>query len=238
MKISCMIIDDEPLAQKGLAEYVRETDFLELVAVCDSAVKAYSILHREAIELILLDIDMPKLSGIEFLKSLKRPPAAVFITAYSQYALESYELDIIDYLVKPVSFQRFCKAVGKARDFLTKKEPERLLVEEVNDFFLKVNSKFEKIAYDDILYVEALQNYVSVYLYNKKLISYLTLSGIEKQLPAGRFMRVHKSYIVALNKINSLEGNLITIGQQQIPVSRNVKEMLMRRVIDSKLVKR
>lgn len=238
MKISCLIIDDEPLAQKGIAEYVRETDFLELVAVCDSAMKAYSVLHKEAVQLILLDIDMPKLSGIEFLRSLQHPPAAIFITAYTQYALESYELDIIDYLVKPVSFQRFCKAVGKARDFLTKKEPEQHPGEEGNDLFLKVNSKFEKIAYDDILYVEALQNYVSVYLPHKKLISYLTLSGVEKQLPAGRFMRVHKSYIVALNKIDTVEGNLITIGQQQIPVSRNVKELLMRRVVDSKLVKR
>lgn len=237
MKIPCMIIDDEPLAQKGIAEYIRETDFLELVAVCDSAVKAYSVLHKEAVQLILLDIDMPKLSGIEFLKSLQHPPAAIFITAYSQYALESYELNIIDYLVKPVSFQRFCKAVGKAREFLTK-EPAQYPVEEENDFFLKVNSKFEKIAYDDILYVEALQNYVSVYLPHKKLVSYLTLSSLEKQLPAGRFMRVHKSYIVALNKIDTVDGNLITIGQQQIPVSRNVKEVLMRRVVDSKLLKR
>ncbi|MBE7171759.1 MAG: response regulator transcription factor [Williamsia sp.] len=238
MKIPCLIIDDEPFAQKGMEEYVRETDFLELVATCDSAVKAYSILHKEAVQLILLDIDMPKLSGIEFLRSLKNPPAAIFITAYSQYALESYELDIIDYLVKPVSFQRFCKAVGKARDFLSKKEGDPWVVKEENYFFLKVNSKFEKIAYEEVLFVEALQNYVSVHLRHKKLISYLTLSSLEKQLPPEHFMRVHKSYLVALNKIDTLEGNVIAIGGQQIPVSRSTKEQLMHRVVASKLVKR
>ena len=238
MKISCMIIDDEPLAQKGMEEYVRETDFLQLVAICDSAVKAYSVLHKEAVQLILLDIDMPKLSGIEFLRSLKHPPAAIFTTAYSQYALESYELDIIDYLVKPVSFQRFCKAVSKAKDFLSKKEPAQRPVAEEEYFFLKVNSKFEKIAYDEVLFAEALQNYVSVYLQHKKLISYLTLSSLEKQFPQERFMRVHKSYLVALNKIDTLEGNQIAIGKQLIPVSRSIKEQLMHRVIESKLVKR
>ena len=237
MKIKCMIIDDEPLAQKGMEEYVRETDFLELVAVCDSAVKAYTILHQETVQLLLLDINMPKISGIEFLRSLKHPPAAIFTTAYSQYALESYELDIIDYLVKPVSFQRFCKAVGKARDFLDKKPPEQQVAEEAF-FFLKVNSKFEKIAYEDVLFVEALQNYVSVYLQQRKVVSYLTLSSLEKQFPPERFMRVHKSYLVALNKIDTVEGNVIRIGQQLIPVSRSIKDLMMRKVVDSKLVKR
>ena len=235
--IPCMIIDDEPLAQQGMEEYVREINFLELVAVCSSALKAYTVLHQERVQLILLDIDMPKISGIEFLKSLKHPPAAIFTTAYSQYALESYELDIIDYLVKPVSFQRFCKAVGKARDFLDKKLPGQRPAEE-EAFFLKVNSKFEKILYEEVLFVEALQNYVSVHLRNKKLVSYLTLSSLEKQLPAGRFMRVHKSYLVALNKIDAVNGNVVAIGQQLIPVSRNVKDLLMRKVVDSKLVKR
>ena len=237
MKITCMIIDDEPLAQKGMEEYVRETEFLELVAVCNSAMKAYTVLHKETVQLLLLDIDMPKITGIDFLKSLKHPPAAIFTTAYPQYALESYELDIIDYLVKPVSFQRFCKAVGKARDFLDKKPPGQQLPEEAF-FFLKVNSRFEKIAYEEVLFIEALQNYVAVYLHQKKLVSYLTLSSLEKQLPPGRFMRVHKSYLVALNKIDSVEGNVITIGRQLIPVSRSIKELLMCKVVDSKLVKR
>lgn len=238
MSIRCMIIDDEPIACKGMEEYIIEVEFLSLVNVCDNAVKAYGFLNSEKVDLIFLDIEMPKLTGIEFLQSLKNAPAVIFTTAYPDYALQGYELDVIDYLVKPVSFPRFLKAANKAKDFLTGRNTGRENVVDKDHFFLKVNSKFEKIFYDEVLYVEALQNYVAVHVPGKKMISYITISHVEIQLPEHLFMRVHKSYLVSLPKIQCIEGNTVIINQQQIPVSRNLKEKLMAKVVDKKLFKR
>jgi DNA-binding LytR/AlgR family response regulator len=233
-----MIIDDEPIACKGMEEYIDEVDFLALVNICDNAIKAYGFLSSEKVDLIFLDIEMPKLSGIEFLQSLKNAPAVVFTTAYPDYALQGYELDVIDYLVKPVSFPRFLKAANKAKDFLTGRNVGQENVVDKDHFFLKVNNRFEKIFYEEVLYVEALQNYVAVHLPDKKMVSYITISHVEKQLPEQLFMRVHKSYIVSLPKIQSIEGNTVTINQKQIPVSRNIKDTLMAKVVDKKLFKR
>jgi DNA-binding LytR/AlgR family response regulator len=233
-----MIIDDEPIACKGMEEYIDEVDFLALVNICDNAIKAYGFLSSEKVDLIFLDIEMPKLSGIEFLQSLKNAPAVVFTTAYPDYALQGYELDVIDYLVKPVSFPRFLKAANKAKDFLTGRNVGQENVVDKDHFFLKVNNRFEKIFYEEVLYVEALQNYVAIHLPDKKMVSYITISHVEKQLPEQLFMRVHKSYIVSLPKIQSIEGNTVTINQKQIPVSRNIKDTLMAKVVDKKLFKR
>jgi DNA-binding LytR/AlgR family response regulator len=233
-----MIIDDEPIACKGMEEYIDEVDFLALVNICDNAIKAYGFLSSEKVDLIFLDIEMPKLSGIEFLQSLKNAPAVVFTTAYPDYALQGYELDVIDYLVKPVSFPRFLKAANKAKDFLTGRNVGHENVVDKDHFFLKVNNRFEKIFYEEVLYVEALQNYVAIHLPGKKMVSYITISHVEKQLPEQLFMRVHKSYIVSLPKIQSIEGNTVTINQKQIPVSRNIKDTLMAKVVDKKLFKR
>jgi DNA-binding LytR/AlgR family response regulator len=233
-----MVIDDEPIACKGLEEYITEVEFLSLINICDNAVKAYAFLHSEKVDLIFLDIEMPKLTGIEFLQSLKNPPAVIFITAYSDYALQGFELDVIDYLVKPVSFPRFLKAANKAKEFLTGRNTVRGNAVDKDYFFLKVDSKFEKIFYDDVLYFEALQNYVAIHLPGKKMISYITITQVESQLPEHLFMRVHKSYIVSLPKIQCLEGNTVIINQQQIPVSRNLKEKLKAEVVDKKLFKR
>jgi len=238
MSIRCMIIDDEPLACKGMEEYISEVKFLSLVNICDNAVKAYALLYSEKVDLIFLDIEMPKLTGIEFLRSLKNTPAVIFTTAYPDYALQGYELDVIDYLVKPVSFPRFLKAANKARDFLLGRNMGRENVIDKDHFFLKVNSKFEKIFYDEVLYVEAMQNYVAIHLPDKKMISYMTISHVEGQLPELLFMRVHKSYIVSLAKIQCIEGNTVIINQKQIPVSRNLKESLKAKVVDKKLFKR
>lgn len=236
--IRCMIIDDEPIACKGIEEYITEVEFLNLINVCNNAVKAYDFLHSEKVDLIFLDIEMPKLTGIQFLQSLKNAPAVILTTAYPDYALQGYELDVIDYLVKPVPFPRFLKAANKAKDFLTGRNTGRENAIEKDHFFLKVNSKFEKIFYDEVLYVEALQNYVAIHLPAKKMMSYITMSQVESQLPEHLFMRVHKSYIVSLSKIQSIEGNTLIVGQNQIPVSRNLKEQLKTKVVDKKLFKR
>lgn len=238
MSIRCMIIDDEPIACKGMEEYVNEVEFLYLANICDNPVKAYHFLNEEKIDLIFLDIEMPKLSGIQFLRSLKNPPAVIFTTAYPDYALQGYELDVIDYLVKPVSFPRFLKAANKAKEFLGRRVTEKENDTDKDHFFLKVNSKFEKILYNEVLYIEALQNYVAMHLHNKKIVSYITMSTLESQLPGHLFMRVHKSYIVSLQKIQSIEGNMVIINNKQIPVSRNVKDLLMSKVVEKKLFRR
>jgi DNA-binding LytR/AlgR family response regulator len=238
MKIKCIIADDEPFAQKGLEEYIREVEFLELVAVCDNAMEAYPLIKKDKAELIFLDIEMPELSGIDFLKSLKHIPAVIFTTAYPEYALQGYDLDVIDYLVKPISFHRFLKAVNKAKHFLADKFKNPAQAAEENDyFFLKVNYQVEKIFYKDILFIEALQNYVAIHFTGKKIISYMTISGMEKKLPLNLFMRIHKSYIVALDKINMITGNKLIIDTHKLPVSRNIKDKLMH-VIEEKIVKR
>ncbi len=236
--IKCIIVDDEPFAQKGLKEYIEEVDFLELIGVCDNAMQAYPFINKGEADLILLDIEMPGLSGIDFLKSLHYMPAVIFTTAYPQYALQGYDLDVIDYLVKPISFQRFLKAITKAKHFLADKMKDASQVAGENDyFFLKVNQQVERIFYKEILFVEAMQNYVAVHLNNKKLISYITISNMEKRLPANLFMRIHKSYIAALHKIDSISGNKIIIHTHTLPLSRNTREKLMQ-AVDGKLVKR
>ncbi len=187
MKLNCLIVDDEPIARKGLDEYVKEIDFLHLVGSCENALKAGAFLNESRIDLILLDIQLPKLSGIEFLKTLKNPPMVIFTTAYSDYALEGYALDIIDYLVKPIPFERFLKAVQKAHDFFELKQRAESNSAPPDFFFVKCDHKFEKVNYSEVLYVEAMQNYTIIHTTNRKMIAYLTFTGMESQLPSDRF---------------------------------------------------
>ncbi|CAN5280257.1 LytTR family DNA-binding domain-containing protein [soil metagenome] len=236
MTIKCIIVDDEPLAQKGLAEYIRDIPFLDLLAVCDNANQARDYINNKAADLVFLDIEMPDFTGIDLLRSLTYKPAVIFTTAYQQYALQGYELDVVDYLMKPVSFERFLKAVNKAADFIRSKAPAAV-AEEPDYFFIKVNYTTEKILYDEVLYIEALQNYIAIHLAKRKIVSYMTISSMMQQLPASLFMRIHKSYIAALNKINSLNGNKVIIQSSALPVSRKVKDMLLER-IGNKLFKK
>ncbi|MCW5911449.1 MAG: response regulator transcription factor [Cyclobacteriaceae bacterium] len=239
MKLNCLIIDDEPVARNGLEEYVNEVDFLHLAGKCENAVKASALLNEGNINLLLLDIHMPKLSGIEFLKTLKNPPMVIFTTAYSEYALEGYSLDIIDYLVKPIPFGRFLKAVQKARDFYDlKQKVGSSSTPSPEYFFIKCDHKFEKINYSDVLYVEAMQNYCIIHIPDRKMIAYITLTTLEEQLPKERFLKVHKSFIISLEKVSVLDGNEIVIGTARIPVSRNLKDEVMQKIIGNNLFKR
>jgi DNA-binding LytR/AlgR family response regulator len=231
-----MIVDDEPLAQKGLKEYVSDTPSLELVAVCDNAAQAYHFISNKAVDLIFLDIEMPGISGIELIKTLTSKPAIIFTTAYPQYAVQAFELDVVDYLVKPISFERFLKAVNKAADFIQSKTT-RGTSATPGYFFVKVNYALEKILYAEVLYIEALQNYIAIHLTTRKIVSYMTISNMVKQLPPTMFMRIHKSYIAALSKIESINGNKVMIQSASLPVSRNVKEQLLQTIGD-KLIKR
>ncbi len=240
MTLRCVIIDDEPIARKGLKEYMQDAPFLQLVGEFDNPLKAADLLMQEKIDLLFLDIQMPKMTGMAFLKTLSQPPMVIFTTAYPQYAVEGFEWNAIDYLVKPFSFERFWKAVSKARTMQEAITQPAVTATpgEPDYFFIKSDNKLIKIVYDDILFVEALQNYVAVYTISKKYITYLTFHSIETHLPASRFIRTHKSYIVAANKVESIEGNEITIGTYHIPISRTERETVLQQLIQNRLLRR
>lgn len=237
LKMNCLIVDDEPLARKGLEEYVREIDFLHLVGQCENPVKAASMMGEHQVDLLFLDIHMPKLTGIEFLKTIRNPPLVVMTTAFPEYAVEGYSLDVTDYLVKPISFERFMKAARKAYEIFSLKRMAGQS-ESQDYFFVKSESVFEKIFYRDVLFIESLQNYTIIHTSERKLIAYLTLSGIESQLPKDQFLKVHKSYIISIAAVSRIEGNGIAIGKATIPISRNLREEVVKQILGNKLFRR
>jgi len=240
MQIKAVIIDDEPLARKGLEEYIGDIDFLELQASFDNPLQAASLLSAGQTDLLFLDIEMPKITGLEFFRTLKDPPPVIFTTAYPQYALEGFEVNALDYLVKPVSFDRFLKAALKAKEFYDVRHRNQDAGEAGRGdyFFIKTDGQLVRVDYDDILFVEAVQNYVTVHTANKKMLTYLTFRAVEEYLPQERFIKVHKSYIVAAAKIDAIEGNDIRIGDRHIPVSRNQKEDVMEKLLKNRYLRR
>jgi DNA-binding LytR/AlgR family response regulator len=235
MQINCIIIDDEPLARNGIREYIQDVEFLNLAAEFENPLAATTLLGNGNIQLIFLDIQMPKISGLDFLKTLTDPPAVIFTTAYPEYATEGFEVNAVDYLVKPISFDRFLKAAMKAKEILTHRG---IRTAEAGHFFIKVDNALVKLLFEDILFVEALQNYVTIHTAAKKYISYLTFKSVEEYLPADRFVKVHKSYIVSVDKVNSIDGNEICIGQQRIPISRSLKDEVMEKLTKGRFLKR
>jgi DNA-binding LytR/AlgR family response regulator len=238
MSIKCIVIDDEPLARKGLKEYIADIDFLEIVGEFDSPLKAAELISKGDVQLLFLDIQMPRITGLDFFKSLQNPPPVIFTTAYPQYALEGFEVNALDYLVKPVSFSRFLAAALKAKEYYEVRENNTATEAGSDFFFIKADNKLVKIVFDEVLYVEALQNYVTIHTPSKKYMTYLTFKAVEDYLPGDKFLKVHKSYIVAASKIDSIEGNDIRIGQQHIPISRNQKEEVMDKLLKNRFLKR
>jgi DNA-binding LytR/AlgR family response regulator len=239
MKLQCLIIDDEPLARKGLEEHVQQIDFLHCIATCENALKAAAYLNEQKIDLIYLDIHMPKVSGIDFLKSLKHPPLTIFTTAYSDYALEGYTLDVIDYLVKPITFERFLKGSQKALEFfLLKSLTESNNASSVDYFFVRCDRKFEKVFFQDVSYVEAMQNYAIIHVGDRKLISYITLTSLESQLPKDRFLKVHKSFLISIPHVKAIERDEIILEQARVPISRALREQVVQQIIGNSLFKR
>ena len=233
--INCLIVDDEPIAREGMKEYINQVDYLYLVAECKSAAEAAGLLHKNKIDLVFLDIQMPGLTGIEFMKALAEPPLIIFTTAYPQYALECFELDVIDYLLKPISFARFLKSVEKAQSYLKAKDNNLNITNEF--FFIKCNGKIEKIFIADVIYIEAMANYVIIHTQQKKYITYITFSGICKRLPDNLFMRIHKSYMVAVSAIKTIDDDEIITSTVSLPLSKSYKEQVMNK-IELKLFKR
>lgn len=242
MKINCIIIDDEPLARKGLREYIADVDFLQLIGEFDNPIKAMDLLAKEEAQLLFLDIQMPKITGLDFFKTLKNAPPVIFTTAFPQYALEGFELNALDYLVKPISFERFLKAAMRAKEFYEVRQKNigetGTNVSVADYFFIKADNKLIKIFFDDVLFAEALQNYVVIQAKDKKYITYLTFRSVEEYLPSDRFIKTHKSYIVSASKVESIEANDIKIGQYHIPISRNLKDEVMEKLVNGKFLKR
>ena len=215
--------------------YIEKIDFLELTGVCEDAVQLNSLLRQKPADLLFLDIEMPYITGIEFLKNNPQAPKVIFTTAYERYAIQGYELDVLDYLLKPISFDRFLKAANKAYEFFLSQQSQP----EASDYiFVKADNKLEKIHFADILFAEALENYVAIYTQEKKIITHLTLKMVQEKLPPGVFIQPHKSYVVSIDKINSIEGNILHILQYQVPISKYQKEEIMEKIVNSKLLKR
>jgi DNA-binding LytR/AlgR family response regulator len=228
--LKTIVVDDEPLARKGMVNYIQQTGMLELTAACENAFEAKEALAEQAVDLILLDIEMPRQSSIEFLKSLQQNPLVILVTAYSEFAAEGFELDVVDYLVKPVPYQRFVKAIEKAAD-LHRYLQEKKTAGITEYIFVKCNRQIEKVNLADILYVEALHNYVAIYTENKKLITYQSLKQIEQLLPPSHFLRIQKSFIVAVSKVTAIADGKIEINSQLLPVSRSLKTKVMEHVL-------
>jgi DNA-binding LytR/AlgR family response regulator len=240
MKIKCIIIDDEPIARKILLEFIEEIDYLELAGQAENPLKAMPLLDEKDIDIIFLDINMPKINGIDFLKNSKTTANIIMTTAYAEYAVEAYGLDVLDYLVKPISFDRFLKACNKAKEIrefkkITQKQPGKSYDDH---FFIKCNNQIEKVFYHDLLYAEAMLNYVMLYTNSKKMMVYVTIRNLEEQLPSSIFIKVHKSFIVNINKIKSIEGNTLDIGNVKITISQSLREKVISEIVRDKMIKR
>ncbi len=216
MSINCIIVEDEPIARDILRQYISDVPNLALLKEFEDGLSAYNYLKTESVDLIFLDINMPKLSGISLLKSLQNPPKVILTTAYSEYALDGYELDVVDYLLKPFSFERFLKAIHKVENQNSVKRTDEFIT-------VKADGKIYRISFSEILYIEAKGDYLTLTTESQKLTFYKTLKSILQELPASNFLRVHKSYIIDLNKIDFVEGNLIHIQDNSIPIGKAYK---------------
>jgi DNA-binding LytR/AlgR family response regulator len=239
MKLKCIIIDDEPIARKVLQEFVEEIDYLELAGQAENPLKSMTLLNENDIDIIFLDINMPKINGIDFIKSSKTTASIIMTTAYAQYAAEAYGLDVLDYLVKPIAFDRFLRACNKAKEIRELKKIKQVKPNKTHDhFFIKYNNQIEKVFYEELIYAEAMLNYVMLFTNSKKMIVYVTIKSLEEQLPADLFMKVHKSFIVNLSKVRSIEGNILDIGNEKITISQNLKDKVISEVVKDKMIKR
>ena len=229
LKYSCVIVEDEPLSAEILTDYIKQVPFLELKSVCVDAIYAMEVLQKEKIDLLFLDIHLPRIKGLEFLASLRNPPPVIVVSAYKEYALEGFELNVIDYLLKPVRFSRFLKAVNKLHQ-----QPSVPLLPvamappgERTHFFFSVGKKKVKVFLDEILYIESLREYVRITTKEKNILTKFQLSRIEELLSQNNFLRIHRSFIVAKDKINAFTTADVEINNKQIPIGRSYKELVL-----------
>lgn len=236
LPLRLLIVDDEPLAIEVLETYIAQfPQQLKLITTCNNALQAFEAINKYEIDLMFLDIEMPQISGIDFLKSLAKPPKVVFTTAYPQYALDGYDLNIVDYLLKPISLERFEKAIDKAifqlEGINLKAQQNELINQAQNEaantidyIFVKADKKLIKLKFQDIYFIEGLKDYVMIYTPNGRIITLQTMKSLEEKLPADQFMRIHRSYIVGSKHITMMQGNTIYIDNKEIPIGKNYKE--------------
>lgn len=223
-KISCLAVDDEPPALDVIRKYISSVQSLELVGTCSDAVEALNFIRQHPVDLIFLDIQMPQILGTDFLRTLKKPPKVIFTTAFRKFAVEGFELDAVDYLLKPISFERFLKAVNKVMDaslngtLSVDIEPPKTNIDTF--IYLRSDRKMIKVALSDILYIESIKDYIKVVATSGTVITKQSISTIEETLPKEMFIRIHRSYIVALNKVESYSNELVWVGKAELPISR------------------
>lgn len=237
--IRCLVVDDEPLALDILEDYINKVPFLTLVKTTTSAIEGLSLVQSGAVDLVFLDVQMPELTGIQFLKIINGKCDVILTTAYSQYALDGYELDVVDYLLKPIAFDRFYKAAQKVLQNSNHSHQtiaEAPIAQKTHDFiFVKTEHKIQKIYLDDILYIEGLKDYISIFTKTERIITLQNMKKMEESLPEKSFVRVHKSYIIALSKIESIERSRIQIGDKIIPIGDTYRDYFFKQIEDKNI---
>lgn len=234
--IQCLIVDDEPMAREILESHLAKVNTIKIIACCKSAIEAFNFINEERIDLIFLDINMPEISGLSFAKSINKNIKIIFTTAYREYAVDGFDLQAVDYLLKPISFERLLQAINKYLDeniqikseYLTEITPEKN-----ESFFVRADRKMIKICFNEILFIESLSDYIKIHLKEKTIVTRETISNIEAKLPQKEFIRVHRSYIVSMSEIYSFTNEFIEIGKKQIPISRSYKQKVIR-ILESK----
>ena len=232
-RVTCMIVDDEPMAREIISSFVGKIHNLELVATCKNVSEAFSVLQKESIQLIFLDINMPEISGLSLAKSIQHKSQVIFTTAYREYAIEGFDLQAVDYLLKPISFDRFLKAVQKYFDLHISKETvkkEVQYLEKETSIFVRSDRKMVKVRFKEINYIESLSDYVKIFTDKETIITRETISNIESKLPSNEFLRTHRSYIVSMPKIDSFTNELIELKKKAIPISRSYKENVLQKL--------
>jgi DNA-binding LytR/AlgR family response regulator len=238
--VRCAIIDDEPIARQILEDFISQDERLQLSGNYKNAKEALKGIMVQPVELVFLDINMPGLTGFQFLKTMTNPPAVIFTTAYREHAMEGFEANAIDYLLKPIAVERFLLSVNKAWKFLrtaTEESSDKQTSKENNDFFfVKADGGLVKIFFEEILFIEALKEYVKIVTKEKSVITYHTISGLEEKLPVGKFYRIHRSYMVNIKAITSIEGFIVRIDKHELPISRNERDAFMELVASGKII--
>jgi DNA-binding LytR/AlgR family response regulator len=226
MMMRCIIVDDEPLVRELLEDYLAEVPFLQLIKSCRSALEALEILKQERVDIIFLDIQMPRLNGLKFLQSLAHPPLVIMVTAYEKYAVEGFNLQVADYILKPFSYDRFLKACNRAADLFRMKNAGAPMETAKDHFFVNVDYTLVKINIADIEYIEGLKDYIRIHISSKAkpVLTRMSLKSVESKLPAGSFIRTHRSFLVAVSKITIIKRDFVCIGETEIPVSETFRE--------------
>ncbi|BDD04152.1 LytR/AlgR family response regulator transcription factor [Aureibacter tunicatorum] len=239
-KMNCLIVDDEALARRVVKRFLEDVPFLNLVQECKSAVEAINALVENEVDLIFLDINMPKLNGLDFLRTITNPPMVIITTAYREYALESYEFDVVDYITKPFSFDRFIKAVNKAQSRYSASQQPAVIPSNVNIveesasdavqhrfFFVKTDKKLQKVDFDELKFVEGFGEYVKLHLDKEVIVTYMTMKNLESSLPDQEFIRIHKSFIISIGRIDNIEGHIVRIGDKLLPIGQGYRKNFM-----------